>query len=194
MRTLTGTPLTRRELAVLALSPWFGVAAQAQAEAPVLALLRAGGCAVLLRHGQTDPGVGDPPGFRLGDCASQRNLSPEGRAQSVRIGDWFRARRLQPTTVRSSAWCRCIDTAELAWGRHALWSPLNSTFDDRALEPAAVDAMRTALASLPRARFEVWVTHQVNITALTGDFVSMGEAVLVGAGGAVLGRTQFTEG
>ena len=191
MRTLISTPVTRRNLAGLALLPWLGATAHAQAAVP--ALLRAGDCAVLLRHGQTDPGIGDPPGFRLGDCASQRNLAQDGRAQSVRIGDWFRARRLAPTAVRSSAWCRCIDTAELAFGRHALWWPLNSTFDDRALEPAAADAMRAALASIPAGRFEVWVTHQVNITALTGEFASMGEAVVVDAKAIVQGRTRFTE-
>ncbi|RYF32920.1 MAG: histidine phosphatase family protein [Comamonadaceae bacterium] len=190
MRTLTSTPVTRRRLAGLVLLPWLGAAAHAQSAVP--ALLRAGGCAVLLRHGQTDPGIGDPPGFRLGDCASQRNLSQAGREQSTRIGGWFRARRLVPTAVRSSAWCRCIDTAELAFGRHALWSPLSSTFDDRALEPAAADAMRAALASIPAGRFEVWVTHQVNITALTGEFASMGEAAVVDAKAIVQGRTRFT--
>lgn len=189
MPTPTTPSFTRRRLAGLVLLPWLGAAAHA--DAPVAARLRAGGCAVLLRHSQTDAGIGDPPGFELGNCRTQRNLSEAGRAQSGRIGAWFAAQGLRPAAVRSSAWCRCIDTAELAFGRHVLWSPLNSTFDDRALAPAATAALRVALAAIPPGRFEVWVTHQVNITALTGEFASMGEATVVDAGGKVQARTRF---
>jgi phosphohistidine phosphatase SixA len=182
------TTVRRRRLAGLALLPWLGGEARAEA---VLGRLQAGACAVLLRHGQTTPGVGDPAGFRLGDCGTQRNLSDAGRAQSRRIGEWFATQRLAPVAVRSSAWCRCIDTAQLAFGRHDLWSPLNSTFEDRALSPAATQALREALARIPAGRFEVWVTHQVNITALTGEFVSMGEALVLDAAARVQGRTRF---
>ena len=61
--------------------------------------------------------IGDPPGFRLGECATQRQLSETGREQAQRIGTWFSARGLAPAEVRSSAWCRCLDTATLAFGR-----------------------------------------------------------------------------
>ena len=85
--------------AALLITPWV-----AQAESDDLPMrLRAGGCAVLLRHAQTDPGVGDPPGFRLDQCSSQRNLSAAGRAQAARIGQWFKSRGLQPREVQSSA-------------------------------------------------------------------------------------------
>lgn len=181
----------RRQLAGLALAPW--LAGEARAD-PVAGRLKAGACAVLLRHGLTTPGIGDPTDFRLGDCGTQRNLSEQGRAQSQRIGEWFAAQRLSPLAVRSSAWCRCIDTAQLAFGRHALWAPLNSTFEDRALSPAATDALRAALAAIPAGRFEVWVTHQINITALTGEFVSMGEGLAVDAAARVQGRTRFGAG
>ena len=65
----------------------------AQAGADVAALLRTGGCVVMLRHAQTEAGIGDPPGFRIDQCSTQRNLSPEGRAQARRIGEWFKAPR-----------------------------------------------------------------------------------------------------
>lgn len=168
--------------------------AAARADEALVARLREGRCAVLLRHGQTTPGVGDPPGFQLGVCSTQRNLSDEGQAASRRLGDWFRQRALAPQAVRSSAWCRCRDTADLAFGRHAVWEPLNSTFDDARRSAAAAEgtaALRTALAAMPAGRFEVWVTHQVNITALTGEFVQMGEGLLVDAAGAVQGRSRF---
>jgi len=147
---------------------------------------------VLLRHAQTTPGVGDPPEFRLSDCSTQRNLSDAGRAQSRRIGEWFAAQRLQPAAVRTSAWCRCIDTAQLAFGRHTLWPPLNSAFNDRGQSTATHQALRNALASIPSGTFEVWVTHQVNITALTGEATSMGEGVIVDATAKVRAPIRFT--
>ena len=177
---------------------WFGLVmlplmvSRVQADSDAVGLLRAGGCAVLLRHAQTTAGIGDPPEFRLGDCRTQRNLSEAGRAQSRRIGEWFAAQRLQPAAVRSSAWCRCIDTAQLAFGRHTPWPPLNSTFNDRVQSTDANQALRHALASIPPGAFEVWVTHQVNITALTGESNSMGEGVIVDATARVRAPVRFT--
>lgn len=160
-------------------------------EAVVTAALRAGGVAVLLRHAITEPGIGDPPGMRVDQCSTQRNLSAEGREQSRRIGAWFAQRGLQPAAVRSSAWCRCLDTARLAFGRVDRWAPLDSFFEDRDREPGQTAALRATLAALSPGRFEVWVTHQVNISALTGEGASMGEAVVAAAPGGrlrVLGR------
>ena len=181
--------------------PWAQPAAQAP-PSPVDAL-RAGGVAVLLRHATTTPGIGDPPGFRPGDCATQRNLSDEGRAQARRIGDWFAQRRLVPAAVRSSAWCRCVDTARLAFGRVEPWAVLDSFFDAAAADAgqrSRAQSIDTALRALPAGGFEVWVTHQVNVTAATGAFLGMGEGVLVrtvraGEGSAarpaVLARLSF---
>ena len=180
--------MLRRQLAGLALLPLWGARAQAQ---DLAQSIRRGGCAVLLRHAITDPGIGDPAGFTLERCSSQRNLSEEGRAQAKRIGAWFEARRLKPAVVRTSAWCRCRDTAQLAWGQALHWSPLDSTFDNRRLAPAATQALRAALAALPAGGFEVWVTHQVNITALTGEFSSMGQGLLVDSAGRVLQAMAF---
>ncbi|MDZ7592786.1 MAG: histidine phosphatase family protein [Rubrivivax sp.] len=87
--------------------------------------LRAGGVVVALRHALA-PGTFDPPGFTLDSCATQRNLSDEGRAQARRIGQWFRARGLQPAVVRTSPWCRCVDTATLAFGGAETWAALGS--------------------------------------------------------------------
>lgn len=137
-------------------------------------LLRAGGCVVLMRHAVTVAGVGDPPGFRLDDCSSQRNLSDAGRAQASALGEAFRRERVQLAEVRSSAWCRCVDTANLAFGRHTVWSPLNSFFQvgDRASQTRAV---LQAAAGLKAPANWMLVTHQVNMTALTGEFPASGE-------------------
>ena len=143
------------------------------------ARLRAGGVAVLLRHSITDAGIGDPPGFRLDDCSTQRNLSAEGRAQAQRIGAWFKARGLVPARVRSSALCRCIDTGTIAFGGAEAWEALNSFFADANSRERQSAALGAALPGIVTGTFEVWVTHQVNITALTGEFAQMGEACVV---------------
>ena len=181
--------LPRRHL-LLGLAAGLHVSLHAS-EADPASLLRAGGVTVLLRHAQTEPGTGDPEGFRLGDCGTQRNLSEAGRAQARSIGAWFRDRQLVPQAVRSSAWCRCIDTAQLAFGAQAAWPVLNSFFAGQGEAEAQTRDLRAALKALKPGAFEVWVTHQVNITALTDVVPAMGEAVIVDAQGRIRARTLF---
>lgn len=168
----------------------------AQSPPDVATLLRAGGCVLMLRHAQTEAGVGDPPNFQLDQCSTQRNLSDEGRAQSKHIAQWFAARKLIASSVQSSAWCRCKDTARLAFGRYDLLPALNSTFDNRSSQASQTEALRERLKGIRAGQFEVWVTHQVNITSKTGDMPAMGEAFVVKLGtganpGRVLARTSF---
>lgn len=168
----------------------------AQSAPDVAALLRTGGCVLMLRHAQTEPGIGDPPNFQLGLCSTQRNLSDAGKAQSKQIGQWFAARKLAIRSVQSSAWCRCTDTATLAFGRYDLLPALNSTFDSRSSQAAQTESLQQRLKSIRTGQFEVWVTHQVNISAFTGEGPAMGEAFVVklGAGGSpgrILARTSF---
>lgn len=144
--------------------------------------LRQHGLLLLIRHAATEPGIGDPPEFRLGDCATQRNLSDVGRTQASRLGAQLAERGWSPQRVRSSAWCRCVDTARLAFGQADTWPALNSFFQGRSSEPAQTAELRRALAALRPGRIEAWVTHQVNITALTGEGVAMGEVLLVRGG------------
>jgi len=169
---------------------------RAQSTLDVAALLRLGACVLMLRHAQTVAGIGDPPNFQLDQCNTQRNLSDEGRDQSKRIGQWFAARKLAVGSVQSSAWCRCKDTATLAFGRFDLLPALNSTFESRSNQAAQTELLRERLTALRAGQFEVWVTHQVNITSMTGEVPAMGEAFVVKLGtgsspGRVLGRTSF---
>ena len=148
-----------------------------------LELLRQGrgGLVVAMRHALA-PGTFDPPGFRPGVCSTQRNLSDEGREQARRIGAWYRERGLVPTAVRSSEWCRCLDTARLAFGSAAPWPALNSFIRDRDAEAAQTRTLRAELARRSQADvagFEVWVTHQVNLSALAGSYTGSGEALLL---------------
>jgi phosphohistidine phosphatase SixA len=147
-------------------------------------------CAVLLRHAQTVPGVGDPPGLRLDDCSTQRNLSAAGRAEAQRFGAGFARRGIRVDEVLSSGWCRCIDTAKLAFPNNdvRVFEPLNSFFGDGSRRQPQTAELRAYLARLSAPRRAVLVTHMVNIAALTGESVAMGEALLVQAGTANAGE------
>ena len=147
-------------------------------------VLAAGGCAVLLRHAQTVAGLGDPPGFRLDDCSTQRNLSEAGRAEARRFGAEFARRGIDVDEVLSSAWCRCLDTARLAFPQHEVrvFDALNSFFADGSRREAQTARLRSHLARRGAPRRIVLVTHMVNIAALTGQSVGMGEALLVRTG------------
>lgn len=164
---------------VSALLGLFGqVGAQASDEA-IDALLREGGNVVLIRHAATVSGVGDPPGFRLDDCSTQRNLSDRGRTDARRLGERLGASGGSFGQVRSSAWCRCVDTARLAFGAEPqVWQPLNSFFAGQGDRTAQTRAALEAARSVSAGENWVWVTHQVNISALTGTSLAMGEVLI----------------
>ena len=157
------------------------------------------GLVLMLRHAITDPGVGDPPGYRLDRCASQRRLSAAGLAQALAIGQRVARQYGPPSALLSSAWCRCLDTARgiaesLGAGTPAVrvFEPLNSFFDNVSNEPLQTAALRQRLAGLGRGGgFEIWVTHQVNITALTERVVAMGEGVWLGPGASTFPAATF---
>jgi len=140
--------------------------------------LASGGWILMMRHAVTEPGVGDPPGFRIGDCSTQRNLSAEGRAQARRAGAAMRAAGIRIDEVRTSQWCRCRETAELAFGAAADWPALNSFFASRGEEPEQTREVLAWAAGLDPARNAMLVTHQVNISAVMGRFASQGEVVV----------------
>jgi broad specificity phosphatase PhoE len=147
--------------------------------------LRAGGLVVFIRHAETDPGVGDPPGFRLEDCKTQRNLSAAGREQAKRLGDAFRRERVPVAQVLSSEWCRCRDTATLAFGRYEPWPALNNLFGRRENEATQAHAMRERTGAYRGKGNLVLVTHGATIAPVAGINPAQGELVVmkpVGAG------------
>lgn len=142
--------------------------------------LRGGGVTVLMRHAATVPGIGDPPGFKLDQCATQRNLSERGRADAHAVGAAFRRHQVTPGAVWSSRWCRCLDTARLAFGRAQPEPSLDSMFeDDAGASFAKLKNLRARLAARTETTPLVLVTHDVNIRALTGESLAQGEMVLL---------------
>ena len=174
--------LARRALlgAGLGLIPWHG---WATAGADAEALLRKGGVVVVFRHALA-PGTFDPPGLRLGDCSTQRNLSDEGRAQARRIGEWFRERQLQPAAVRSSPWCRCMDSATLAFGAAQAWAALGSPHGAPETTGAShLQELRKGLVTATgrSGQFEAWFTHMFVQSDLANDSTRSGEALILQA-------------
>ncbi len=170
----------RRELILAGVAGLSGLLpAAAMADPVVVERLRRGGVVAAFRHANA-PGTYDPPGFRLGDCGTQRNLDDAGREQARRLGAWFREQRLAPAVVRSSPWCRCLDTARLAFGQAEAWAPLGSPRAS-ADEAGQLAALRAALARVEPGRFEVWVSHQFTLSALAGGSTSSGEGLVLGA-------------
>ena len=137
---------------------------------------------LLMRHADA-PGVGDPPGYRLDQCSTQRNLGEVGRQQSVLIGRWLTAQGVSTPKVFSSAWCRCVDTGRLlALGSVTVEPSLNSFFDDMSLATSQTASLQRFITASLKAHPKqplILVTHHVNIQSLTGRAVSVGDMVLV---------------
>ncbi|MCM2562444.1 histidine phosphatase family protein [Lutimaribacter sp. EGI FJ00015] len=142
------------------------------------AALERPGAIALMRHALA-PGTGDPDRFELEDCSTQRNLDARGRDQARRVGAALRDRSIVFDSVWTSQWCRSRDTAELLGLGDVTEVPsLNSFFagrGERATQTAAtLERLRAA-----RGDRLMLVSHQVNISALTGSFARSGEIVVV---------------
>ena len=152
------------------------------------------GLVILYRHAIA-PGGGDPAGFELGDCSTQRNLSGEGRQQARAIGRELRQERVLVAQVRSSRWCRALDTARLmAVGSVRPTPALDSVFTASTARALKQERRTKSLIRQHggKAGALVLVGHQANIIDLTGIAPSSGEGVVVRMGDdgrlEVLGR------
>ena len=137
------------------------------------------GVVFLMRHALA-LGMGDPQNFDVNDCKTQRLLSEEGRTQARVVGEKFRQSGLKSARVKSSQWCRCKETAKLLkLGVVEEIQFLNSFFDTPERERSQTTALRKWLFEKASLRGLILVTHQVNITALTGVVPSSGELVVI---------------
>ncbi len=138
------------------------------------------GLVVVMRHAIA-PGTGDPANFKLGDCSTQRNLSPQGQTQAKQIGVEFRNRNIKIARVLSSQWCRCLETAKLInLGKVEPLPALNSFFSDSSKESGQTATIRKLIVDNRNTKgVIIMVTHQVNITAITDIVPQSGEAVIL---------------
>lgn len=167
----------------------------ARATEALWSLLQSGGQVVLMRHAITTPGVGDPEGMDLNVCATQRNLSEQGRAHARQVGEAFRARGIPVQRVLSSPWCRCLETARLAFGAEPeVSTALSNLFGRSDPQGRQVAQMRALVSRKPASGNLVLVTHGSTILALTGVSPATAEMVVLTpqAGGkfTVAGRLE----
>lgn len=136
------------------------------------------GVHAIMRHA-TAPGFGDPDGFTLGQCQTQRDLNETGRKEARALGQSIRNKGIELTAVYSSQWCRCLHTAEeLDVGKVQELPALNSFFQGRGSSAEQTAALKKHLRTLKPDDKVLYVSHQVNTTALTGVYPNSGEVVL----------------
>ena len=152
---------------------------------------------LLMRHALA-PGVGDPAGYNLQDCKTQRNLDATGRAQAQKIGQWLKAQGVREALVYSSAWCRCKETAERLDFDAPVHEPsLNSFFDDMRQGNQSKLSLQKFIASQLKTKGSkalILVTHHVNIAEFMGENVGSGDMVLlkVNAAGQLLSAKTYS--
>ena len=147
---------------------------------------------ILIRHSLA-PGGGDPPGFKIDDCKTQRNLNKKGIYQSKKIGKLFKKNKIPIDQVLSSQWCRCKDTAKYAFGNFKELTALNSTFQSpyNKNEPKQLKELYNFVKKWDgKGKNLVLVTHYSIITAVTNAVPSSGEIVITDKNFEVLGTIQ----
>ena len=141
---------------------------------------RKGDNVILIRHALA-PGGGDPDGFNINDCKTQRNLNEVGVNQSKKIGKIFRDNKIPIDIILSSEWCRCKDTAFHAFGRFKEFSALNSTFSNPYIknETRQIKEIKKYLKNWDgKGKNLILVTHYSIITAITDAVPGSGAIVI----------------
>ena len=147
---------------------------------------------ILIRHSLA-PGGGDPAGFKIEDCKTQRNLNTKGINQSKKIGKLFKKNKVPIDQVLSSQWCRCKDTAKYAFGDYKQFTPLNSTFQSpyNKNEGKQLKELYNYVKQWDgKGKNLLLITHYSIITAVTNAVPSSGEIVVADKNFKVLGTIQ----
>ena len=167
----------RTALAVLAVSTFLAPGAAAADDA--WAALVKGGHVALIRHGNAPPGYGgDPPGFKIDDCKTQRNLDEQGREEARALGVAFRDHGVRVDRVLSSPWCRCLDTARLM--AVGTVEPSWALVPDRdPSAPVRLRELQELVGTWNGPGTLVLVTHAFTVRALLGFLPIQGETVVL---------------
>ncbi len=172
----------RLALCLLALSLVITTDVAADDSKEVWAALAKGGHVALIRHGNAPPGYGgDPPGFKLDDCATQRNLDERGREQAKALGEAFRKHGVRVDRVLSSPVCRCLDTARLMAA-----GPVESSWalvpDSAPSTPVRLLELKELVSAWRGPGTLVLVTHAYTVGPLVGILPSQAEIVVLRPG------------
>ena len=134
---------------------------------------------IFIRHAIA-PGNGDPSNFNILDCSTQRNLSKDGELQALKIGNFFTKNDIKITDVLSSEWCRCKDTAKIAFGYYETKNFLNSFYDERFSEnkDKQISDFQKFIGNWDKTGNLVLVTHYVVISEILNVATSSGEIII----------------
>ena len=146
----------------------------------IWSLLKGGGQVVLIRHGLTTPGVGDPAGMKLDDCTTQRNLSDEGRREARILAKALREQKVPVGTLLSSPWCRCLETARMVFGKEPqVHAALGNLFGRPERAIPQVEALKKLVAQRAGRGNVFMVTHGSTTLALTDVSPQTAEMVVL---------------
>ncbi len=144
------------------------IASPASSETLAATISKNGANVIFLRHALA-PGTGDPTNFDIGDCKTQRNLNVHGRAQARAIGNYFKEHQIYLSTILTSEWCRCRDTAtEMGIGEAITFAGLNSFYQGHFDRQQTLTLLQKRLAVMHKDDLVLMITHQVVISAVTG--------------------------
>ena len=153
--------------------------ALAQAESALAKVIAETGANVMFMRHALAPGYGDPSHFDVNDCDTQRNLDATGRAQAKSLGKVLKQHQIRFDEIKSSQWCRCQETARLLEvGKVMPFTGLNSFFEEHADREQTLRQLKSYLDSLKQDDLVLLVTHQVVISAVTGNYAPSGGVVL----------------
>ena len=152
---------------------------KADSKKNIIENLKVGGKLIFIRHAYA-PGGGDPENFNIYDCSTQRNLSESGRIQSRKIGNFFTENKIKIEKVYSSEWCRCKETASLAFENFKTKSFLNSFFSSKFAQNknSQMRDFRKFLLDWDEKTNLIFVTHYVVISEILDYPSSSGEIVI----------------
>jgi len=145
----------------------------------IISELKKGGKIIFIRHAYA-PGGGDPNNFDLNDCDTQRNLNDDGRLQSKKIGDFFKKNKISIEKVYSSEWCRCKETASIAFRSFETKNFLNSFFSERFAKNRAkqIEIFNKFINKWDGKQNLIFVTHYVVISEILNYAPSSGEIIV----------------
>jgi phosphohistidine phosphatase SixA len=140
--------------------------------------LRAGGYALVIRHGLTDPSAVDDAPTDPRDCSRQRNLNAAGREQARALGLGIEGLGIPHAVVLVSPYCRARDTAGLAFGNY---DPAFELTAFNNTDPTTNINAFQALVSRkpPPGQNYIYVTHVTNIAAVGLPTVVEGTAIVI---------------
>ena len=164
----------------------------ADTEKEIINNLQKGGNLIFIRHAYA-PGNGDPENFDINNCETQRNLSQSGRLQSKKIGNFFKENDIPIKLVISSEWCRCKETAKIAFENFQTFNALNSFYETRFAKNRSkqIKDLKNFINNWDSDSNLIIVTHYVVISALLSRGTSSGEMIITDKKLNILGNIEI---